>query len=137
MSTTPPETDLRELAGRIKAWGHELGFQQVGITGIELEEDEARLLAWLAQGRHGEMAYMQRHGTQRSRPAELFPGTARVISVRMDYWPPDSTTAERSSKVRTAPSTLHNLTVLSNPPEAISFPEVHKQHIQDHNDQLG
>jgi len=94
MSTTPPETDLRELAARIKAWGHELGFQQVGITGIELEEDEARLLAWLAQGRHGEMAYMQRHGTQRSRPADLFPGTARVISVRMDYWPPDGMTAE-------------------------------------------
>jgi epoxyqueuosine reductase len=94
MSTIPPETDLQGLAWRIKTWGHELGFQQVGITGIELEEDEARLLAWLAQGRHGEMAYMQRHGTQRSRPAELFPGTARVISVRMDYWPPDGTTAE-------------------------------------------
>ncbi|MCC7278235.1 MAG: tRNA epoxyqueuosine(34) reductase QueG, partial [Chromatiaceae bacterium] len=38
------------LAGRIKKWGQELGFQQVGISGIDLAEDEARLVAWLAQG---------------------------------------------------------------------------------------
>jgi epoxyqueuosine reductase len=30
---------------------------------------------------------MQRHGTKRTRPAELKPGTIRVISARMDYWP--------------------------------------------------
>src|SRR5690606_8183316 len=50
-------------------------------------EDEARLLAWLREGMHGEMAYMARHGTRRSRPGELEPGTVRVICARMDYWP--------------------------------------------------
>ncbi|HEV2213195.1 MAG TPA: tRNA epoxyqueuosine(34) reductase QueG, partial [Gammaproteobacteria bacterium] len=35
-------------------------------------------------------AYMQRHGTRRSRPSELVPGTLRVISARMDYWPGDA-----------------------------------------------
>jgi epoxyqueuosine reductase len=65
----------------------ELGFQQVGIAGIELDEDETRLLEWLAAGHHGSMDYMQRHGTLRSRPGELVPGTLRVISLRMDYWP--------------------------------------------------
>ena len=86
--------DLAALGRRIKRWGRELGFQQVGITGIGLGEDEAHLLAWLAQGRHGEMGYMQRHGPLRSRPAELLPGTLRVISVRMDYWPAESHAAE-------------------------------------------
>jgi epoxyqueuosine reductase len=30
---------------------------------------------------------MQRHGSRRTHPAELVPGTVRVISARMDYWP--------------------------------------------------
>jgi epoxyqueuosine reductase len=80
-------TDFHALADRIKGWGRELGFQQLGISGVELPEDEQRLLAWLAAGRHGDMAYMQQHGTRRSRPQELVPGTLRVISARMDYWP--------------------------------------------------
>ena len=79
--------DLADLAASIKAWGHDLGFRKVGIAAIDLPEDERHLLEWLAGGRHGEMGYMQRHGTRRSRPAELVPGTLRVISARMDYWP--------------------------------------------------
>ena len=65
------ETDLAGLADRIKAWGRELGFQQVGIADIDLAADEALLERWLAEGRHGEMAYMARHGSRRARPAEL------------------------------------------------------------------
>ncbi len=73
------------LAHSIKAWGRELGFQKVGIAGVDLAADEQRLAAWLAQGRHGTMEYMERHGTRRTRPAELIPGTIRVVSARMDY----------------------------------------------------
>jgi epoxyqueuosine reductase len=79
--------DLRALAEQIKDWGRALGFQRVGIAATDLPRDEQHLLAWLAAGHHGEMGYMQRHGTKRSRPAELLPGTLRVISARMDYWP--------------------------------------------------
>jgi epoxyqueuosine reductase len=80
-------TDFAGLKHNIQAWSRELGFQQLGISGVELPEDERRLLQWLAAGRHGDMDYMERHGTRRSRPHELVPGTIRVISVRMDYWP--------------------------------------------------
>jgi epoxyqueuosine reductase len=69
------------------------GFADLGISGIELPEDEAHLQAWLDAGMHGEMDYMARHGTRRSRPAELIPGTLRVISARMDYWPADAADA--------------------------------------------
>jgi epoxyqueuosine reductase len=79
-----------QLSENIKEWGTELGFQQVGITTTTLDEDEAHLFNWLEKGRHGEMAYMQSHGTKRSRPNELVPGTISVISVRMDYMPPSS-----------------------------------------------
>lgn len=82
--------ERRKLATDIKRWGRELGFARVGITGTRLEQDEARLLAWLDDGRHGEMSYMRRHGTRRSRPEALRPGTLCVISARMDYWPEDA-----------------------------------------------
>lgn len=80
--------DHSALRSDIDRWGAELGFQRVGVSGVELDADEAWLLAWLDAGFHGEMDYMARHGTRRSRPAELQPGTLRVISARMDYAPP-------------------------------------------------
>lgn len=75
------------LADRIRRWALDLGFQQTGICGVDLGDDEQALQRWQALGYHGEMSYMVRHGTRRSRPAELRPGTLSVISVRMDYFP--------------------------------------------------
>ena len=89
-----PHPDYAALSRQIKHWGQELGFQQVGITDTQLDEDEAFLMQWLACGHHGRMDYMERHGTRRSRPAELVPGTVRIISVRMDYWPGDARDAD-------------------------------------------
>ncbi len=79
--------DFAQLAQDIKTWGSELGFQQVGITDTRLDEDEAHLLNWLGNQHHGEMRYMAAHDGKRSRPRALVPGTQRIISVRMDYWP--------------------------------------------------
>ncbi|MDX1381143.1 MAG: tRNA epoxyqueuosine(34) reductase QueG [Xanthomonadales bacterium] len=76
---------MRRLAADIKRWASELGFQRAGIADVDLGAHETRLQEWLARGFHGEMDYMARHGTRRSRPAELVPGTVRVISARMDY----------------------------------------------------
>jgi epoxyqueuosine reductase len=76
---------MAALADQIKQWGAELGFQAVGIADIDLSAAEGRLAEWLGMGWHGEMDYMARHGALRSRPAELVPGTVRVLSCRMDY----------------------------------------------------
>ena len=76
---------LVALKGRMRQWAAELGFQHLGVSGVDLAEAEARLLGWLERGFHGEMGYLARHGTRRSRPAELVPGTLRVVSVRMNY----------------------------------------------------
>ena len=81
------DQEMANLALQIKHWGQELGFQQVGITDTDLSDAEVHLQNWLANNFHGEMAYMQRHGVKRSRPALLHEGTIRVISVRMDYLP--------------------------------------------------
>jgi epoxyqueuosine reductase len=81
------ESDLHQLASAIKQWGAELGFADVRIADVDLAHAEAGLQAWLDAGRHGEMEYMASHGLKRARPAELVPGTVRVISARMDYLP--------------------------------------------------
>ena len=78
---------LSKLAANIKTWALELGFQQAGITDIDLQKAETRLHHWLQAGYHGQMHYMEKHGLKRSRPERLIPGTQRIISVRMDYWP--------------------------------------------------
>jgi epoxyqueuosine reductase len=85
---------LEQLPERIKAWARELGFEQTGIAGCDLAEAEERLNDWLERGYHGDMQFMAAHGTRRTRPAELVPGTRRVISVRMNYMPEDVKSAQ-------------------------------------------
>lgn len=82
--------NYEQLAQQIKVWGKELGFQKVGICDVDLSEHEAALQKWLDAGYHGSMDWMARHGMMRARPNELLPGTVRVISVRMDYLPPEA-----------------------------------------------
>jgi len=81
------QLDLISLSENIKQWGKALGFQEIGITDIDLEQHEAKLQTWLDNNYHGEMDYMEKHGMKRARPDELHPGTLRVISARMDYLP--------------------------------------------------
>ncbi len=92
-SDANPTPDYSGLLARIRAWSETLGFQQLGVSGLDLAEDEQRLIEWLGRGEHGEMEYMQRHGNMRSRPHELLPGTLRVLSLRMDYFPRESADA--------------------------------------------
>lgn len=88
--TLDPRALKRELAERAGA----LGFSAIGVADVDLSQDEQHLLRWLKAGLHGRMQYMARHGTLRSRPAELLPGAIRVISARMDYWPGEARRAE-------------------------------------------
>jgi len=94
MRPTHPETiELRQLRGKIERWARELGFQSLGISDGQLTQAESHLLEWLGRGYNGTMAYMSRHGSARTRPHELVPGTVRIISVRMDYRPEDVATS--------------------------------------------
>ena len=81
--------DYDNLLRQIEKWSEELGFQQLGISDIGLSEHDKHLNDWLAAGFHGEMDYMFKHGSKRSHPEQLVEHTCRVISVRMDYKPPD------------------------------------------------
>ncbi len=78
---------MAALKRDIIRWAGELGFQQLGVTDIDLSRAEERLNDWLAKDYHGEMRYMRKHGSRRTRPGDLVPGTLRVIAARMDYLP--------------------------------------------------
>lgn len=79
---------MQTLADDIKRWGSELGFSAIGITDTDLTQAEIIHQQWLKKGFHGDMDYMAKHGTKRTRPAELIPNTTRIISARLDYLPP-------------------------------------------------
>ncbi|MBM4191720.1 MAG: tRNA epoxyqueuosine(34) reductase QueG [Gammaproteobacteria bacterium] len=86
--------DFASLRNELDTMAGGLGLSAIGIAHLDLAADEAHLLRWLEEGRHGDMHYMARHGTRRSRPAELKPGTVCAISVRLDYWPSEAADAE-------------------------------------------
>ncbi|GAB4393208.1 MAG: tRNA epoxyqueuosine(34) reductase QueG [Gammaproteobacteria bacterium] len=88
------QPNYQQLADDIKRWGRELGFQDIGISDIELTTYAQRLQQWLAQGYHGEMAYLERYAALRTAPEKLVPGTQTAIVVRLDYMPPHAEMAE-------------------------------------------
>lgn len=93
MTDTSANLSPEALSALVKEEARKLGIAHCAITDTNLGEHETNLLNWLDAGFHGSMDYMQRHGVKRSRPAELVPGTMRIVSVRMDYFPPDSADA--------------------------------------------
>lgn len=90
MQEVPSSVDAAALLQGLRGWAHELGFSQIAVADVDLSSAEPGLLAWLEAGHHGRMHYMAAHGLKRARPAELVPGTLRVITARMDYLPRDT-----------------------------------------------
>jgi epoxyqueuosine reductase len=91
----PP--DLAKVRNDLADLAAARGFDALGVSDVALDADAAHLERWLAQGRHGEMDYMAKHGTRRTRPDELIPGTVRVLSARMNYWPPEGPAGARAA----------------------------------------
>jgi len=99
-----PALDLFQVKKALADQARALGFDALGVAGIELAQDEQHLISWLEAGFHGDMDYMQRHGSMRTHPQELAPGTVRVVSVRMNYWPSD---ARNAREVLADPATAY------------------------------
>jgi epoxyqueuosine reductase len=82
-SEASSESAFVALAADIKRWGVELGFQEVGIGDVALDEERQQLAEWLAKGYHGSMDYMARY--DRGTPDAIVPGTVRIITTRLNY----------------------------------------------------
>lgn len=77
--------NMTQIKNDIRRWGQELGFDAIGFSRAATGDAERGLADWLAADYQGEMDYMARHGTKRTRPAELVPGTQSVITARINY----------------------------------------------------
>jgi len=104
-ASTPQQ--LAELKSALPGLARARGFDALGIADAELDADARYLERWLDARKHGEMDYMSKHGTRRTRPAELVPGTLRVLSARMNYWPTEGS-AVGSSAARHAAEALQD-----------------------------
>jgi epoxyqueuosine reductase len=98
-SPAPPHAELKD---RLVALARARGFDALGVSDVALDADAAYLARWIDAGKHGEMDYMWKHGSRRSRPDELIPGTIRVLSARMNYWPPGGPDATRDAETQLA-----------------------------------
>jgi epoxyqueuosine reductase len=85
-NSTPSSRDLEQLKSQIGAWASELEFDGFGVSDTDITVAEKYLFSWLKKNRNGEMTYMARHGTRRTRAQELIPDTIRVLSLKMNYW---------------------------------------------------
>jgi epoxyqueuosine reductase len=85
----PTAEDLGKLKQDLAALARGRGFDAIGVSGVRLGADVSHFTRWLGAGLHGEMDYMWKHGSRRTHPEELVPGTVRVLSARMNYWPPE------------------------------------------------
>lgn len=85
-----PESRLLQLRALLDQWSAELGFDQVGVTHLDMTQWQDKLDRWLAAGYQGDMAWMQQRRELRLNPQQLVPGAMRAIVVRMPYFQPDT-----------------------------------------------
>lgn len=91
---------MSDLKSKISTYAHQLGFSGVTYAKAEFMDDEARRLeAWLNQGYHGSMGYMENHFDKRVDPTQLVPGAKTVISFLYNYYNPASQVDEEAPKI--------------------------------------
>lgn len=79
--------NLQHLKTQIKELAVEIGFQQLSVSDVETGKYFTKFMQWIEDGYHGEMGYLERNTELRKTPANLHPGTCRVLSVRYNYLP--------------------------------------------------
>jgi epoxyqueuosine reductase len=63
----------------------DLGFDACRFTTAEAPDNAAQFSAWIAQGRHGEMAYLQRNVQKRIDPRKVLPGAKSILCLAVSY----------------------------------------------------
>ncbi len=78
------------MVGQVKAWAAELGFDDCRIA-LAKEASHADLFRdWIEEGKHGEMAWMERTPERRCDPREVLPACKSIICLALNYYPGSS-----------------------------------------------
>ena len=81
--------DNQELLQWIKSQAKELGFSELRVTDLDVSQALPYLQDWLEKGHHGDMNYMSENAHLRANPQKILPQALRILSLRMDYLPPE------------------------------------------------
>ena len=68
----------------------ELGFDDCRVTTADAPAFAARFTQWLAEGRHGEMAYLERNAPKRVDPLQVLAGARSIITLAASYHDPSA-----------------------------------------------
>ena len=90
MENTICPDQLKELRAQIEQWAEQHGFQALGVADMSLDSYVERLDAWLERGYQADMNWIADRRELRANPEALVEGSVRVISLRMNYQPPDT-----------------------------------------------
>lgn len=78
------------MNAQIHARARELGFDACRVTTAVQPDHTDQFAQWLADGRHGEMAWLQRNAGKRSDPQQVLPGAKSVICLAASYAGPET-----------------------------------------------
>jgi epoxyqueuosine reductase len=75
------------MVEQIKVWARDLGFDDCRIAEAK-EASHANLFRdWVAEGKHGEMAWLERTPERRCDPREVLAGCKSVVCLALNYYP--------------------------------------------------
>lgn len=97
---------ISDLAGRaqaVKKKARELGFDACGVAPAAAPHERgARLETFIAEGRHGDMTWMEKRREQRASPTALWPDAQSVVSLGVNYGPDSDPLARLQQRKRGA-----------------------------------
>ncbi len=77
---------MSETKERVRAWAAELGFDDCRIATAKRATHADEYDQWLAEGKHGEMKWLERNPARRADPREVLPGCKSVICLAINYY---------------------------------------------------
>ncbi len=84
----PTAARAAALKQEVRQRADALGFAHVGVTTPDsIAEARDRLAAFLAQGRHGDMDWLEMHAQRRADPRRLMPAVRSIVMLAMSYAP--------------------------------------------------
>jgi epoxyqueuosine reductase len=97
------------MKAALRQRARELGFDDCRVTTANAPESAPRFTRWLAERRHGEMAYLECTVPKRVDPQQVLAGARSIITLAASYHDPNASTAAAPSNcgLRAAPVALH------------------------------
>lgn len=90
--------DPRALRQRLAASAKELGFDAFGVAPVEVDVRADYFKKWIADGMHGDMAWLARNPDRRTDARKVLPEARSLVVVGLNYYQPHPPAGYRIAK---------------------------------------